>query len=83
MPNREALYNELEDYLLCLTPKQRMRLICRFYLKFSPDDMARLENTSRQAIFLSINQAKRRIKEFQNHDDIIAAINEVFRRHLY
>ena len=79
----DALYDEIEDYISRLTDKQKMRFVCRFFLRLSPEEIARLESISRQAVWVSISQIRHNIRKYQTYDELSAALIEIFSDRLH
>lgn len=71
-------FEELNDLFDKLTPKEKRRVIYRFVLNIPVTKLASLENISEEAIFLTFRKANKKLLECNNHDEMIASLQELF-----
>ena len=73
-------YEELDELFAKLSDKDKFRLVCRYILCLPAKKIASLEGKSKQAIFLSFQKAKKLLVKIQDRNDLVAALQELFKR---
>jgi hypothetical protein len=71
-------YEELLELFDQLSDNDKFRIICRFVLKLPTHQIALLENKTKQAIFLTFINTEKKLCKMRNHDEIVAALQEMF-----
>ena len=73
-------YEELDELFANLSDTDKFRLVCRYILCLPAKKIASLEGKSKQAISLTFQKAQKLLIKIQNKNDLIAALQELFKR---
>lgn len=71
-------YQELCELFCKLTPKAKYRIVCHYVLGLPISQLARIENVSKQAVHTTFVKANNKLKKINDHNEIIAAMQEIF-----
>jgi DNA-directed RNA polymerase specialized sigma24 family protein len=73
------IYEELEHLFSCLSKQERDRVIYRFILELSAKQIAIIENRSRGAIHMTLNNVEKKLKRIRDKADLVAVLEEIYK----
>jgi DNA-directed RNA polymerase specialized sigma24 family protein len=72
-------YEELTEFVAGLSDKERVRFVYRFILRLPAEKIAEIDSISHCRIHQTLHHIEKKFKQFHSHDEIIAALQEIFR----
>lgn len=72
------MYEEISEFLSTLTEVERKRVIFRFVLGLSTQEICEFENSSRQSVSQVLIRAEKKLIAFKKHDELIDLIQRMY-----
>lgn len=72
------MYEEISEFLSTLTEVERKRVIFKFVLGLSTQEICEFENCSRQSVSMVILRAEEKLGKFKKHDELVDLIQRMF-----
>lgn len=72
------MYEEINEFLSTLTETEKKRVIFKFVLGLSTQEICEFENCSRQSVSIVLLRAEEKFGKFKKHDELMDLIQRMF-----